>query len=39
MCKAVDRQMIISQVRVVHKRGGKSGEWAAPTLSAETGQE
>jgi len=39
MCKAVDRQMIISQVRVVHKRGGKSGEWEAPPLSAETGQE
>ncbi len=39
MCKAVDRQMIISQVRVVHKRGGKSGEWVAPPLSAETGQE
>jgi cyclic pyranopterin phosphate synthase len=27
MCKAVDRAMIISDVRLVHKRGGKSGEW------------
>ncbi len=33
MCKAIDRQMTISQVRVVHKRGGKSGEWAAQPLS------
>lgn len=27
MCKAVDRAMVISDVRLVHKRGGKSGEW------------
>jgi cyclic pyranopterin phosphate synthase len=27
MCKAVDRGMIIGDVRLVHKSGGKSGEW------------
>lgn len=27
MAKAVDRGMIISNVRVVHKSGGKSGDW------------
>ena len=27
MCKAVDRAMRISDIRVAQKRGGKSGEW------------
>jgi cyclic pyranopterin phosphate synthase len=27
MCKAVDREMIISEIRVREKRGGKSGDW------------
>ena len=27
MCKAVDRGMEISNVRLVHKSGGKSGDW------------
>ncbi|MGI9311576.1 MAG: cyclic pyranopterin monophosphate synthase MoaC [bacterium] len=27
MCKAVDRAMKITDVRLVHKSGGKSGEW------------
>jgi len=27
MCKAVDRGMIISDVRLLEKRGGKSGTW------------
>lgn len=27
MCKAVDRGMEIHQARLVHKSGGKSGEW------------
>jgi cyclic pyranopterin phosphate synthase len=30
MCKAVDRGMVISGVRLMHKAGGKSGEWTAP---------
>ena len=29
MCKAVDRGMQITNVRLVHKSGGKSGEWNA----------
>jgi cyclic pyranopterin phosphate synthase len=29
MCKAVDRAMTIEAVRLVHKRGGKSGEYRA----------
>jgi cyclic pyranopterin phosphate synthase len=29
MCKAVDRGMVIDGVRVLEKRGGKSGSWAA----------
>lgn len=27
MCKAVDKYMIINDVKVLHKRGGKSGEF------------
>ena len=27
MCKAVDRGMVIEQVRLEHKSGGKSGDW------------
>ncbi|MDE2047549.1 MAG: cyclic pyranopterin monophosphate synthase MoaC [Betaproteobacteria bacterium] len=29
MCKAVDRGMVITDVRLLHKAGGKSGEWRA----------
>ena len=29
MCKAVDRAMRIEGVRLLEKRGGKSGDWAA----------
>ena len=29
MCKAVDRGMVISGVKLVHKSGGKSGTWDA----------
>ena len=29
MCKAVDRAMVISDIRLVEKRGGRSGEWKA----------
>ncbi|MCA9947974.1 MAG: cyclic pyranopterin monophosphate synthase MoaC, partial [Anaerolineales bacterium] len=31
MAKAVDRGMIISDVRVVEKSGGKSGDWRLET--------
>lgn len=27
MCKAVDRGMVIGEVRLEHKSGGKSGQW------------
>lgn len=27
MCKAVDRSMVISDIMLMEKRGGKSGEW------------
>ena len=30
MCKAVDRGMTIESVRLVEKRGGKSGDWNRP---------
>lgn len=29
MCKAVDRGMTIDSVRLLHKHGGKSGDWSA----------
>ena len=29
MCKAVDRGMVITDVRVMEKHGGKSGDWSA----------
>lgn len=27
MCKAVDKKMVITEVKVLEKRGGKSGDW------------
>ena len=27
MCKAIDKEMVIDQIRLVHKLGGKSGEY------------
>ena len=30
MCKAADRGMVMGNVRVLAKHGGKSGEWVAP---------
>jgi cyclic pyranopterin phosphate synthase len=34
MCKAVDRGMVIDNVRVLEKRGGKSGDWVAADAAA-----
>lgn len=31
MCKAVDRGMVISDIRLLQKQGGKSGNWQAET--------
>ncbi|MFZ2652203.1 MAG: cyclic pyranopterin monophosphate synthase MoaC [Burkholderiaceae bacterium] len=30
MCKAVDRGMVMGEIGVLEKRGGKSGDWLAP---------
>jgi len=30
MCKAVDRGMVMGDIRVLEKHGGKSGDWSAP---------
>jgi cyclic pyranopterin phosphate synthase len=32
MCKAVDRGMVIGEVRLLEKQGGKSGLWRAEDL-------
>ncbi|WP_165070323.1 cyclic pyranopterin monophosphate synthase MoaC [Desulfovibrio sp. ZJ200] len=32
MCKAIQRDIVISRVRLLHKSGGKSGEFNAPEL-------
>ena len=29
MCKAADRGMVMGDIRLLEKRGGKSGEWNA----------
>jgi len=29
MCKAVDRGMVMTDVKVLEKHGGKSGSWVA----------
>ena len=33
MCKAVDRGMVIGGIRLIEKRGGKSGHWLAESGS------
>ncbi len=35
MCKAIDRGMVISDVRLDEKRGGKSGTWTRTELSTQ----
>lgn len=30
MCKAIDRGMVIGDIKLVQKRGGKSGDWLLP---------
>ena len=30
MCKAADRGMVMGEIRVLEKQGGKSGDWKAP---------
>jgi cyclic pyranopterin phosphate synthase len=31
MCKAIDRGMVLGEIRLEEKRGGKSGTWTRPT--------
>ena len=37
MCKAVDRGMVMSDIRVLEKHGGKSGDWTS-LIDTESGQ-
>jgi cyclic pyranopterin phosphate synthase len=30
MCKAADRGMVMTDVKLLEKQGGKSGHWQAP---------
>jgi cyclic pyranopterin phosphate synthase len=30
MCKAIDRGMVMGDIKLLEKSGGKSGEWKAP---------
>ena len=30
MCKAVDKGIVVERVRLLHKSGGKSGDWSVP---------
>src|SRR5688572_13532877 len=39
MCKAVDKEMVIDQIRLVHKVGGKSGEYRRAGEESETTRE
>jgi len=39
MCKAVDRGMIIEGVRLLEKRGGRSGQWTAEDGSPPVGKD
>jgi cyclic pyranopterin phosphate synthase len=32
MCKAIDRGMVLGEIRLLEKRGGKSGTWVAPDV-------
>ena len=38
MCKAVDRGMTLERVRLVSKRGGKSGVWGRPGEEPPAGE-
>ncbi|MBX3626420.1 MAG: cyclic pyranopterin monophosphate synthase MoaC [Rhizobacter sp.] len=33
MCKAADRGMVMGEIRVLEKHGGKSGDWSAPSAA------
>ena len=37
MCKAADRGMVMGDIRLLEKHGGKSGDWSAAGAGAPTG--
>ncbi len=37
MAKAIDKAMVIGEVRLLEKRGGKSGDWSAPSATSGSG--
>jgi cyclic pyranopterin phosphate synthase len=37
MCKAVDRAMVIEDIRLLRKEGGRSGSWRRDGAAADTG--
>ena len=37
MCKAVDRGMRLEEIRLLEKKGGKSGHWIAPENNGNVG--
>lgn len=39
MLKAVDRDMRLSEIRLLHKSGGRTGEWTAEDEAARQGEE
>lgn len=39
MCKAVDRGMIMGQIQLLEKQGGKSGSWQIPLAPVTTASE
>ena len=39
MCKAVDRGMEVTAVRLLEKRGGRSGVWQRETVPSSLGGE
>lgn len=38
MCKAVDRGMVISDIKLLEKHGGKSGDWVAQSVGNSAGK-
>lgn len=35
MCKAIDKSMVISDIKLLHKTGGKSGDWHHPDQASK----
>ena len=40
MAKAIDKAMVLEDIRLIEKRGGKSGDWrAAPAMDGDAGED